>query len=46
MPPPAPPPESKYRRLAKFFVLIGAEEAARILPRLEPEQIEAVSREI
>ncbi|MDR0730740.1 MAG: flagellar motor switch protein FliG [Treponema sp.] len=38
--------ESKYRRVAKFFVLVGAEEAARILPRLEPEQIEAVSREI
>jgi flagellar motor switch protein FliG len=38
--------ESKYRRVAKFFVLIGAEEAARILPGLEPEQIEAISREI
>ncbi|MDR2376674.1 MAG: flagellar motor switch protein FliG [Treponema sp.] len=38
--------ESKYRRVAKFFVLIGAEEAARILPGLEPEQIDAVSREI
>jgi flagellar motor switch protein FliG len=38
--------ESKYRRVAKFLVLIGAEEAARILPRLEPAQIEAVSREI
>ncbi|MDR2136247.1 MAG: flagellar motor switch protein FliG, partial [Treponema sp.] len=47
MPSPAPPPGgNKYRRVAKFFVLIGAEEAARILPRLEPEQIEAVSREI
>jgi flagellar motor switch protein FliG len=38
--------ESRYRRVAKFLVLIGAEEAARILPGLEPEQIEAVSREI
>jgi flagellar motor switch protein FliG len=38
--------ESKYRRAAKFLILAGAEEAARILPRLEPEQIEAVSREI
>jgi flagellar motor switch protein FliG len=38
--------ESKYRRTAKFLILAGAEEAARILPRLEPEQIEAVSREI
>jgi flagellar motor switch protein FliG len=38
--------ESKYRRTAKFLILIGPEEAARILPHLEPEQIEAVSREI
>ncbi|MDR1443442.1 MAG: flagellar motor switch protein FliG [Treponema sp.] len=38
--------ESKYRRVAKFLILTGAEEAARILPHLEPEQIEAVSREI
>jgi flagellar motor switch protein FliG len=38
--------ESKLRRTAKFLVLIGAEEASRILPRLEPEQIEAISREI
>jgi flagellar motor switch protein FliG len=40
------PGENKYRRAAKFFVLIGAEEAARILPGLKPEQIEAISREI
>jgi flagellar motor switch protein FliG len=38
--------ESKFRRAAKFLILIGSEEAARILPRLEPEQIEAISREI
>jgi flagellar motor switch protein FliG len=38
--------ESKYRRVAKFLILIGADEAARILPHLEPGQIEAVSREI
>jgi flagellar motor switch protein FliG len=38
--------ESRLRRTAKFLILIGAEEAARILPHLEPEQIEAVSREI
>jgi flagellar motor switch protein FliG len=44
--PPKDQEESRYRRAAKFFILIGAEEAARILPRLEPEQINAVSREI
>jgi flagellar motor switch protein FliG len=38
--------DSKYRRVAKFLILIGADEAARILPHLEPDQIEAVSREI
>jgi flagellar motor switch protein FliG len=38
--------ESKLRRVAKFLILIGADEAAKILPRLEPEQIEAISREI
>jgi flagellar motor switch protein FliG len=32
--------------VAKFLILIGADEAARILPHLEPGQIEAVSREI
>jgi flagellar motor switch protein FliG len=37
---------SKYRRTAKFLILIGADEAARILPHLDPDQIEAVSREI
>jgi flagellar motor switch protein FliG len=43
---PARGPESRLRRVAKFLILIGAEEAAKILPRLEPEQIESVSREI
>jgi flagellar motor switch protein FliG len=41
-----PGAESKLRRTAKFLILIGAEEAARILPRLEPDQIEGISREI
>jgi flagellar motor switch protein FliG len=39
-------PESKYRRVAKFLILIGAEEAAQILSRLNPEQVEAISQEI
>jgi flagellar motor switch protein FliG len=38
--------ESKLRRTAKFLILIGAEEAARILPLLEPGQVEGISREI
>jgi flagellar motor switch protein FliG len=37
---------SKYRRTAQFLVLIGSDKAAQILSRLDPEQIEAVSREI
>jgi flagellar motor switch protein FliG len=40
------PRDSKIRRVAKFLILIGAEEAAKILPHLEPEQVELVSREI
>ncbi|MDR1972566.1 MAG: flagellar motor switch protein FliG [Treponema sp.] len=43
---PEGPGESKTARVAKFLILIGADEAAKILPRLEKEQIEAVSREI
>ncbi|MDR2746728.1 MAG: flagellar motor switch protein FliG [Treponema sp.] len=43
---PARGTDSKFRRAAKFLILIGAEEAARILPHLEPEQIESISREI
>jgi len=38
--------ESKFRRVAKFLVLIGSERAAGILSRLPPDQVEAVSREI
>jgi flagellar motor switch protein FliG len=42
----APEPESKYRRVAKFLILIGGEEAAKILSGLEPDQVEAVAGEI
>jgi flagellar motor switch protein FliG len=37
---------SKFRRAAQFMVLIGSDEASRILSRLEPHQVEAISREI
>jgi len=39
-------PVSKYRRAAKFMVLIGSEEASKILSRLDPAQVEAISKEI
>jgi flagellar motor switch protein FliG len=41
-----PSGDSKYRRVAKFLILIGSEAAAKILSSLEPDQVEAVSREI
>jgi flagellar motor switch protein FliG len=46
--PPAPPPEgdSKYRRVAKFLILIGGDEAAGILSKLESDQVELISKEI
>ena len=39
-------PASKYRRAAQFMVLIGSDEASKILPMLEPGQVEAISKEI
>jgi flagellar motor switch protein FliG len=41
-----PDSESKYRRVAKFLILIGGEQAAEILAELDPEQVEEISREI
>ena len=38
--------ESKYRRVAKFLILIGAEQAAKVLSNLEEEQVEKISAEI
>jgi flagellar motor switch protein FliG len=38
--------DSKLRRAAKFLILIGGDEAARILSKLDIEQVEAISREI
>jgi len=37
---------SKYRRAAQFMVLIGSDEASKILSRLDHEQVEAISKEI
>jgi flagellar motor switch protein FliG len=41
-----PAGESKFRRVAKFLVLIGSERAAEIISRLPPDQVEAISQEI
>jgi flagellar motor switch protein FliG len=41
-----PKQASKYRRAAQFMVLIGSDEASRILSRLDPGQVEAISKEI
>jgi flagellar motor switch protein FliG len=38
--------EPKSRRVAKFLILIGADQASKILAELEPAQVEDISREI
>jgi len=38
--------EPKVRRVAKFLILIGSEQAADILAELDPAQVEAISKEI
>jgi flagellar motor switch protein FliG len=38
--------ESKYRKVAKLLIVIGQKEASKILSKLEPEQIEAITKEI
>ena len=38
--------ESVYRRVAKFFILIGEDEAAKILPHLSDAQIEKIIPEL
>ncbi|MHC6203572.1 flagellar motor switch protein FliG [Breznakiellaceae bacterium SP9] len=38
--------EQKYRKVAKFLILIGSEEASKILAQLEPSQIEAITKQI
>lgn len=39
-------PDSKYRRVAKFLILIGSEQAAEILAELESEHVNEISKEI
>ncbi|MDR1399129.1 MAG: flagellar motor switch protein FliG [Treponema sp.] len=39
-------PESKYRRVAKLLILIGPDEASKILAHLEPHHVELVVKEI
>ncbi len=38
--------ESPYRKVAKFLILIGAEEAAKVLSMLSQEQIEKIILEV
>jgi len=40
------PKESKIRRVAKFLILIGSEQAAGILAELDPDQVSEISKEI
>jgi flagellar motor switch protein FliG len=40
------PGDSKERRVAKFLILIGSEQASQILSRLDAEQVEEISKEI
>ena len=37
---------SKFRRAAQFMILIGSDEASKILARLPPDQVDAISKEI
>ena len=38
--------ETRVRRVAKFLILIGSEQASGILAELDPEQVEEISKEI
>jgi flagellar motor switch protein FliG len=40
------PQDTKIRRTAKFFILIGGEQASEIMAEMEPKQIEAIANEI
>ena len=41
-----PPADTKVRRVAKFLILIGSSQAAKILAELDRQQVEEISREI
>lgn len=46
---PSPPPasaEKSLRKVAKFLILLGQDEAAKVVRHLDPGQIEALGREI
>ncbi|MDR3355755.1 MAG: flagellar motor switch protein FliG [Spirochaetaceae bacterium] len=38
--------ESKARKVAKFLILIGPDQAAKVLANLDEDQVESISREI
>ncbi|GMO49170.1 MAG: hypothetical protein Ta2G_05850 [Termitinemataceae bacterium] len=38
--------DSKYRRVAKFLILLGSEQASSVLENLGEEQVEKISAEI
>ncbi|MDR2795559.1 MAG: flagellar motor switch protein FliG, partial [Spirochaetaceae bacterium] len=38
--------ESKTRKVAKFLILIGPDQAAKVLANLDEDQVESISREI
>lgn len=46
VPRPSSGAETPYRRVAKFLLLVGVEEAAKILARLSPDQTEKVVLEL
>jgi len=37
---------SKFKRAAQFMILIGSDEASKILSRLDQDQVDAISKEI
>jgi flagellar motor switch protein FliG len=46
IPPPPVLPENKYRRTAKFLILLGHERASEIMGNLDEEQVLKISEEI
>lgn len=45
-PAPATPGDKSLRKVAKFLILLGQDEAAKVVRHLDPSQIEAIGREI
>jgi len=44
--PPVLAPDRSLRKVAKFLILLGKDEAAKVVRHLEPSQIEALGKEI